>query len=148
MFRAAFYKGIRPGLEGIYSRAVHWWTRSPYSHCEFIFQDGLSGSASFIDGGVRFKSISYNPDHWDFIDLPNEWENEIRLKFATKEGFGYDILGNFGFIFPSFDNTKNKYFCSEIMADCMGIEKPELFYPGVLYYSLKQVMERYNGHRN
>ena len=142
MFRAAFYKGVRPGLEGIYSRAVHWWTRSPYSHCEFIFSDGLSGSAAYIDGGVRLKNIVYKPEHWDFIDLPPEWEEDIRKEFETKVGLGYDILGNFGFIFPSFDNTKNKYFCSEIMAELLGFERPQLFTPGILSYSLKLVVDK------
>ena len=52
--RTAFYKGTRPGWQGIYSRAVRVIDRGPYSHCELVFSDGLSASASYIDGGVRF----------------------------------------------------------------------------------------------
>jgi hypothetical protein len=95
-----------------------------------------------VDGGVRLKTIEYNPEHWDYIELPDQWENEIRLKLATKVGLGYDILGNFGFIFPSFDNTKNKYFCSELMAELLGIEKAQLFNPGTLYYALKLAVDK------
>ena len=53
--KAAFYKGTRPGLQGIYSRAVRAIDRGPYSHCELVFSDGLSASASYIDGGVRLS---------------------------------------------------------------------------------------------
>lgn len=44
--KAAFYKATRPGLQGIYSRAVRWIDRGPYSHSEPVFSDGLSASAS------------------------------------------------------------------------------------------------------
>lgn len=45
--RAAFYRGTRPGLQGIYSRAVRWIDRGPYSHSELVFSDGLSASEGF-----------------------------------------------------------------------------------------------------
>lgn len=147
-FRAAFYKGTRSGLNGIYSIAVRCWTRTPYSHCELQFSDGMSGSASFQDAGVRLKHIDYNPDKWDFIDLPIEWEESIRKKFNSKVGLSYDLLGNFGFIFPALNNRDDRYFCSEIVAECLGLEKPELFSPGTLKYTLQLVMDRYNGNRN
>ena len=56
--KAAFYKATRPGWQGIYSRAVRWIDRGPYSHAELVFSDGLSASASYIDGGVRLKRMS------------------------------------------------------------------------------------------
>src|SRR3546814_7608950 len=43
---------------GIYSRVTRLVDGGPYSHCELVFSDGLSASASFIDGGVRFKHRS------------------------------------------------------------------------------------------
>lgn len=144
MFQAAFYKDVRPGIEGIYSRVVRWWTRTPYSHCEFLFQDGMQGSSSYIDGGVRIKNIVYDPGRWDFIDLPDEWEADIRNNLQSKVGMGYDLLGNFGFIIPQIYNTKNKYFCSEIIAELLGFEKAYLFSPGILYYSLKLLIEKSN----
>lgn len=69
--QAAFYKATRPGWQGIYSRAVRVIDRGPYSHCELVFSDGMSGSASYIDGGVRLKRIDYDPAHWDFVELPD-----------------------------------------------------------------------------
>lgn len=141
-FKAAFYKGIRPGLEGVYSVGVHWWTRSPYSHCEFAFTDGLSGSASYIDGGVRLKHITYSSANWDFIELPAAWESDIRTEFEKYIGCKYDILGNFGFVIPSFGDSKNKYFCSEIFMKLLGAEKPELYTPGLAYYTTKLMVEK------
>ena len=67
--QVAFYKGTRSGIAGIYSRGVRFITKGKYSHCELIFSDGMSASASFMDGGVRFKRIEYDPAHWDIIDV-------------------------------------------------------------------------------
>ena len=85
--RAAFYRGTRPGLQGIYSRLVRWIDRGAYSHCELIFSDGMSGSASYIDGGVRLKRIDYDTDHWDVIDLPadSNAERYAREWFESEE---------------------------------------------------------------
>lgn len=108
----------------------------------------MSGSASFVDKGVRLKYIPYDSGNWDFVDLPSEWEESVRVKFNSKLELPYDLLGNFGFIFPAFDNHRDAYFCSEIMAECINLEKPELFTPGTLKYTLQLVMEKYNGTRN
>ena len=74
--QAAFYKATRPGLQGIYSRAVRWIDRGPYSHCELVV-DGVAYSSSLMDGGVRGKVIQFKPEHWDFIDLP--WADAQRV---------------------------------------------------------------------
>ena len=52
-FSAAFYQGTRPGLPGLYNRLVRWLDRGEFSHCELVFGDGMSASASFMDHGVR-----------------------------------------------------------------------------------------------
>lgn len=66
--KLALYKSTRPGLPGLYNRLVRWWTDSEYSHCELVFSDGMCGSSSWLDGGVRLKRIELDPDHWDVID--------------------------------------------------------------------------------
>ncbi len=86
--QAAFYKATRPGLQGIYSRAVRWIDRGPYSHAELVFSDGLSASASWMDGGVRFKRIDYDPERWDFVTLPDSLEPQARAWFAEPWRFG------------------------------------------------------------
>ena len=130
--QAAFYKGTRPGLQGIYSRAVRWIDRGPYSHCELVFSDGLSGSASYIDGGVRFKQIDYNPAHWDFVALPDAAEPFARDWFERNEGSPYDLMGNVRFVLPWLSDSDKGWFCSEAMAAALKIKEPWRFGPNGL----------------
>ena len=130
--KAAFYSGTRPGLQGLYSRAVRWIDRGPYSHCELVFSDGLSASASWMDGGVRFKRIGYNPAHWDFIDLPDAAEPFARDWFRANEGAPYDLMGNVRFVLPWLSDSEKGWFCSEAMAAALKIKEPWRFGPNGL----------------
>lgn len=122
--RAAFYKATRPGLQGLYSRAVREIDRGPYSHCELIFSDGMSGSASFIDGGVRLKHIDYDPAHWDFIDPPAHLELQARAWFEQHQGEPYDLLGNLRFVWWMVREAPAGWFCSEALAAALGLREP------------------------
>ena len=132
--RAAFYKGTRPGLQGIYSRAVRVIDRGPYSHCELVFSDGLSASASYIDGGVRFKAIDYgqHPEHWDFMALPDELEDYARDWFERNMGAPYDLMGNVRFVLPWLADSERGWFCSEAMAAALRLKEPWRFGPNGL----------------
>lgn len=129
----AFYKGTRPGLQGLYSRLTRWVDRGPYSHCELIFRDGMSGSASFIDGGVRLKLIDYSSDHWDFVDLPDHLEDAARQWFNEHSGAGYDLLGNLRFIFFMARESKKDWFCNEAVAAALGFIEPWRHGPNGFY---------------
>lgn len=133
MLRIAFYKGIRPGLAGVYSHGVRFITSSQYSHCEFIFSDGMSASSSFSDGGVRFKEIEYDTERWDIIELPNADENLVRTWFVKHEGAKYDLLGNAHFVFGFIGHSRNRWFCSEALAAALGFPNPWRFDPGTLH---------------
>ena len=132
--KAAFYKGTRPGLQGIYSRAVRAIDRGPYSHCELVFSDGLSASASYIDGGVRFKAIDYSqhPEHWDFMDLPDEQEPCARDWFERNMGAPYDLMGNVRFVLPFLPDSQRGWFCSEALGAALGWKEPWRFGPNGL----------------
>lgn len=121
--KLAFYKGTRKGLQGIYSRLTRWVDSGPYSHCELIFSDGLSASSSFIDGGVRFKSIDYKEDNWDFVELPDYLEAQAREWFEEHEGDKYDVLGNIRFVLFFFRHSKTKHFCNEAISDSLGFKE-------------------------
>jgi hypothetical protein len=123
-FRAAFYKGTRPGLSGIYNRLIRWWDNGNYSHCELIFSDGQAASASYLDGGVRFKQIDFDPARWDFVNLQANLEAEARQWFIKHEGSGYDLIGNLRFALDFLPDNKNKWFCSEALAAAIGIPEP------------------------
>lgn len=131
-FHAAFYKGTRPGLAGIYSRAVRGWEGGRYSHCELVFSDGISASASFVDGGVRFKDIGYDPANWEYVTLPAELERFAREWFVAHEGEAYDVLGNVHFIIGFVPQARRKKFCSEAVAASLGVPDAWRFGPNAL----------------
>lgn len=139
MLRAAFYKGTHAGLPGVYNRLVRWWTRSPYSHVELLFHGGReAASSSYMDGGVRFKSIDFDPALWDFVDLPvtAEMAAKAYLWFIDHDGDAYDLLGNAHFVFSAIGDDKRKWFCSEAVAAALGMPNPERFDPGTLHAAL------------
>ena len=131
--KIAFYKGTRKGLQGIYSRLARWIDSGPYSHCELIFNDGLSASASFIDGGVRFKHIDYKEDNWDVVELQGFDEDKARQWFEDHEGEKYDLLGNLRFIFFFVKPSNNKWFCSEAIAEALIISESWRLGPNGIY---------------
>lgn len=130
--RVAFYKAIRPGIQAIYSHAVRLWTRSPYSHCEAIFSDGMAASSSFLDGGVRFKRIDFDPDHWDFVDVDCD-ESPVRQWFEQHQGAGYDLIGNVGFVIGFVPDSKSKWSCAESVAAALGYPEPWRYSPAILH---------------
>jgi hypothetical protein len=138
-FKAAFYKGTRPGWQGFYSRLVRLIDGGKYSHCEFIFSDGMSASASFLDGGVRFKKIDYTPEHWDILDLPELLEQHAKQWFIDHEGEGYDIIGTLRFlaIFKWLPDCPWKWFCSEAMGAAINLYDPSRLGPNGLYKVLR-----------
>lgn len=127
--QAAFYKATRPGWQGVYSRAVRWIDRGPYSHCELVFSDGVSGSASYIDGGVRLKRIAYDPAHWDFIELPDAAEPYARDWFERNDGAPYDLMGNVRFVLPWLSDSDKGWFCSEALGAALGWKEPWRYGP-------------------
>jgi hypothetical protein len=130
--KIAFYKSTKSGISGLYNRGVRIVTKGKYSHCEIIFSDGMSASASFSDGGVRFKQIDYDPNKWDIFALPEYLEANARLWFLAHEGEKYDILGNVHFLIPVVGDDKNKWCCSESCAQALGIDGAWRFHPNLL----------------
>lgn len=131
--RLAFYRGTRPGVAGVYNRGVRVVTKGKYSHCEAIFSDGMSASASFADGGVRFKLIIYDPAHWDFIEIPDVLEPRIRKWFEDHDGDLYDLLGNVHFLVPFVGDSKFRWCCSEALGAAIGLADAWRFHPNSLY---------------
>lgn len=127
--RAAFYRGTRPGIKGIYNRGVRAWCSGDYSHCELVFSDGLSASSSWEDGGVRFKEIGYSSDNWDFVELPDFLEPAARQWFIDHAGQPYDLLGNVGFIWRPIRGMDGASFCSEALLAALGVKEPWRFDP-------------------
>lgn len=134
--KAAFYKGTRPGLAGIYSRVVRWWTKSPYSHVELVLSTGRAWSSSFEDGGVRSKLIDFDPARWDLVDLPPALEQAAVAWFEAHRGAGYDLVGNLQFVISPVPHSRSRWFCSEAVAAALGIPDPWRYSPGTLASAL------------
>jgi hypothetical protein len=119
MLRAAFYKGRMSGPRGAINAATCWWLRGPYSHCEFLFSDGVCGSSSLVDGGVRLKRITLVPAKWDVwpVDVSEE---KARDWFDRRRGMKYDLLGVAGFIARRLGQDPRRAFCAEAMAEAAG----------------------------
>lgn len=135
-FQAKFYRGTRPGLPGIYNRAVRAWENGPFSHCELLFSDGFSASASYMDHGVRFKEIEYDPERWVTIDLPQELENGARAWFISQIGKDYDLMGNVHLIVGFFPQSEDKKFCSEALMEALGFEEAWRLGPNAAFATL------------
>ena len=127
--KLALYKGTRPGFQGLYSRLVRILDKGIYSHCELVFNDGVSASSSFIDGGVRFKIIIYDPTHWDFIELAPHLEGAARDWFRSHDKQPYDLWGNVRFAFGFAKESKGKWFCSEAIMAALGFKEAYRYGP-------------------
>lgn len=137
--KAAFYKGTRPGLGGLFNMLVRFWTKGPYSHVELIFSDGMSASSSFIDGGVRFKLIKYDESRWDFIELPDSLEENARKLFVVHAGKAYDYWANIRFSFGFIPDSKDKYMCAEAGMAALGFDDAWRFEPNIAASSLRRL---------
>jgi len=138
--QAAFYKATRPGIPGIYNRLVRAWEPGEYSHCELIFSDGLAASASFMDGGVRFKDIDFHPAHWDIIDLGWADEDYARQWFVAHEHAPYDVIGQVHFVISPVRGSKRGYWCSEAMAAALRLKDPWRCGPNLLHAVLSSTL--------
>jgi hypothetical protein len=118
---------------------VRWWTRSAFSHVELVFSDGQCASSSFMDSGVRFKTIGFSSDDWVFVDLPPALERQAFAWFDFHEDDGYDLLGNIHFVLSPIGNNKDRWFCSEAVAAALGIPDPGRYDPGTLFSTLSRI---------
>jgi hypothetical protein len=136
--QVAFFKGTKTGLAGIYNRGVRFVTKGKYSHCELIFSNGISASASFMDGGVRFKKIAYDESHWDILDICDIGEGNAYAWFKDHEGQGYDLLGNLHFLFGFVGDNRHKWSCAEAVAEAIGVPDGWRINPNSLYPIVKK----------
>lgn len=144
MLRLAFYTGTRPGIAGLYNRFVRWWESGPCSHVELIFSDDVAASASMADGGVRFKRIAFDPDHWEIIDLGHLFdEDDARQWFLSRvnEKAGYDLLGQLHFLFAPIHGDKSRYWCSEAVAAALGMREPWRYGPNLLKLVIEELTD-------
>jgi hypothetical protein len=129
MIQLALYKASGDA----YDKLIRLWTRSPYSHCELVLDDGRFVSSSPRDGGVRAKLIEPDPDTWDLLPLPWVREDVVEELLQAEQGAGYDWIGILGSqILPVGIQSQSRWFCSEFCAQTIGLEQPQRYSPGSL----------------
>lgn len=136
----ASYKGTPKGLKGrIVSAVIRATCKGVYSHCEIVVGDNPFKkpaeciSSSGMDGGVRLKTMTLNPDHWDLIEVK---VSRIKVEEWMRENIGkkYDFAGTARFVLPFFVREhEDKWFCSEACADMLGFSEPWRFDPCSLH---------------
>jgi uncharacterized protein YycO len=116
--KIAFYKGKGNWLD----RLIRLVTRSKYSHLEFIYE-GISYSSSSRDGGVRSKKINFKESNWDIYSFKSNDTliNSAIIWAKTQEGRPYDYWGAVGTVIKFIKGAKNKWFCSEFIAQMMRL---------------------------
>lgn len=116
---------------------ICFFTASRYSHAELVMsyddqtKAGLCFSSSSLDGGVRSKYMTLNPERWEIIEYNTNKSSDEILEFFHKEnGKKYDYLGAIGVVFPSISalyGDRNKWFCFEIVGAALGFQNSSDF---------------------
>lgn len=149
----AFYKGRGPTWFIRFKQGLtKVWTRGHYSHCELIHQtwdevqdpfkdDAIEmwyGATTYNPDGVASRQLVLKPEHWDIYDISNEIDIPLALEFLrSKIGLRYDWLGIYlSHVIPLGFDRSERYFCSEYLAECLGLKAPATFSP----VSLKRYM--------
>ena len=137
----AFYRGKSTGISG---RAQEWiistLTRSPFTHVEFVptgqgavpGRDYMCLSASGRDGGVREKLIFLSADRWELVPVP--WA-PAGAEAAMRKHLGarYDYTGIvMSHVLGLNRQDSKRWFCSEIVAYALGLQRPYRYSPGDL----------------
>ncbi len=119
----ALYKGEGNWVNNI----VRKWTKSIYSHAELVLDDKQTwiGISPFIKAKlVQRKVHNYDPDKWDFYEIPvNQEQHNLILDFfnLTKEA-RYDWFGMLlSQCLPFRIKEKNKWYCSEWISYALRI---------------------------
>jgi len=135
----AFYRG-RANKRFSLARLGDWITRrvtrGKYSHCEiavsFNYDRYDCYSASFRDGGVRFKPLMALPsDKWDLTPV-NIDADAVKEFFIRHEGKPYDWRGVLGFVFYN-RASRRRWFCSEFCSACLGFSEAWRISPSLLH---------------
>lgn len=116
--------------------AIRKATGGIYSHNEAILEelgDGYCLCASSNPGnGVRIKVVFISSEDWDVVDVP-QWDAEkCRQWFLKHLEANYDYAGAINFIFKAAHQDKKRWFCSEAIADSLGIPYSSNYSPSNL----------------
>ena len=94
-------------------------------------------SSSGRDGGVREKLITLRRSHWTLVYLDRDPLGPVDF-IRERIGAKYDYTGVFLAQALGFHlHRPDKWFCSEICADALGLPKPHTWHPQRLFEYVK-----------
>ena len=127
MIRVAF----RYNDKRFFARAVTWLRGGDSAHCEAVSKwrgdFNTCTSASFMDDGVRQKQMPLPADKWRIYEIEGIDAKDVDEWFKKHRGKKYDVLGLVGFIWRRVEGSVRRFFCSEVVADIMGLPEPHLY---------------------
>lgn len=143
IFYISKYGNYMDKLINLYTNFGKGRTQQGFSHVEICFKkpehnkDLVIFSSSLPDKGTRWKTITYNENHWVEINI-NAILNkdlsihDIKKRIKNELNKDYDLAGVFFHEFLYLDyQDKSKWWCSEIIAELIGIkikDDPNVFY--------------------
>lgn len=123
MIRIAF----RYGDTRLFARLVCLFQGGDSAHCEVSVRQVADVheciSASWMDGGVRAKTMPLPADKWRIYEVPGDPMAAIAWLHAH-DGSPYDSLGLLGFIWRRIKGWRGAWFCSEVAAEILGLTDP------------------------
>jgi hypothetical protein len=134
------------GGNGLYARAISYFTNSKYTHVAFLFwhKYRLLVVESTGSGGVRIVQAShYDNRELELVRAPKPWQDieSIALSRSGTVKYGWFsaiyiglkefLLTRFNLRIPSILNNKNKV-CSEFVAETLKLSDSDVS-PGTLY---------------
>lgn len=126
MIRVAF----RYDDKRIFARLVCLVQGGDSAHCEAAwYWEGEAHkcvSASWVDGGVRGKEIVMPPEKWRIYEMPIKSDLALQWLVVNK-GMPYDFLGLLGFFIRRISGIRKAWFCSEAVADMIGLPDPHRY---------------------
>lgn len=103
-------------------------TWSPYSHVEFVLDDGTTLGAHF-SGGVAIRPLNYAKfSKEERFDIPvTDEQKALILAFAHAQvGKSYDMTAIAGMCLDRDWRNRDKWFCSELVAAAFELAVPLL----------------------
>lgn len=150
--KIAFFKG---DTHKLHHRFIRWWTKSPHSHTEIVFDEQVWTSVSpflYTQVASRIRT-QVDENDWDYLEFFISDSEFAALKEFISEttSDGYDWFGMLlSQVTPFIVKGKGKWHCSSWVAHALcwagivrwrklGIyETPDL-HPGKLYDILSQI---------
>lgn len=111
----------------LFARLVCLLQGGDSAHCEVVVRSVADVheciSASYLDGGVRSKTMPLPAAKWRIYDVPGDPEG-ARAWLRKHEDQPYDLLGLLGFVIRRVRGRGDAWFCSEAAAAMLGVRDP------------------------